>query len=266
MIEFISIVIAVLGVTLLLMLLLRVRQASYDLRLKKHRAKDAGLADLLNYAACVDDGIIVGKNGSFMASWLYRGEDNASATEAERELVSHRLNQALATMGSGWMVHVDAVRRQAPGYNEGGLSHFPDAVSFAIDEERCRFFEGLGTLYEGYFILTITWFPPMLAQRKFVELMFDDDSIKPTRTSQTMRLIDSFKKECLNFESRLFGAVSLTRLTSERLMQEDGSEITHDNFLRWLQFCVTGLNHPVVLPKNPMYLDALIGGKKLGRV
>ena len=263
MIELITLIITVLGVALLLMLLVRVRQASYDLRLKKHRAKDAGLADLLNYAACVDDGIIVGKNGSFMASWLYRGEDNASTTETERELVSHRINQALAGMGSGWMVHVDAVRRKAPGYNEGGLSHFPDAVSFALDEERRRFFEGLGTLYEGYFILTITWFPPMLAQRKFVELMFDDDSVKPTRTSQTMRLIDSFKRECLNFESRLFGAVSLTRLTSERQIQEDGTEVTHDNFLRWLHFCVTGLNHPIVLPKNPMYLDALIGGQEL---
>ncbi|WP_230956764.1 hypothetical protein [Xylella fastidiosa] len=52
----------------------------------------------------------VGKNGSFMASWLYRGADNASATEAERELISFRINQALASFDNAWMVHVDAVR------------------------------------------------------------------------------------------------------------------------------------------------------------
>ncbi|WP_204337555.1 hypothetical protein, partial [Klebsiella pneumoniae] len=44
---------------------------------------------------------------------------------------------------------------------------------------------------------------------------------------------------------------------------EDGSTVTHDDFLRWLQFCVTGKNHPVVLPSNPMYLDSIIGGVEM---
>ena len=239
------------------------RRVSAELRLKKHQSHAAGVADLLNYAALVDEGVIVCKNGAFMAAWLYRGDDNASSTEQQREMVSFRINQALANMGSGWMVHVDAVRRAAPGYNAQGRSHFPDAVSAAIDEERRRYFESLGTLYEGFFVLTVTWFPPMLAQRKFVELMFDDDRIKPTRKSRTTHLIAFFKRECLTIESRLSSAVSLERLKSETLMQEDGTETTHDNFLRWIQFCVTGLNHPVMLPKQPLYLDALIGGQEL---
>lgn len=263
MIEIILLFISVLGIALLWILFSTVRTASSELRLKKHQQKDAGLADLLNYAALVDDGVIVGKNGAFMAAWLYRGEDNASATEAQRELVSFRINQALSAMGSGWMVHVDAVRRAAPGYNEGTQSHFPDALSAAIDEERRRYFESLGTLYEGFFILTVTWFPPLLAQRQFVELMFDDDADKPNRSVQTTQLIESFKRECNTLESRLFGAVSLTRLSAEKVLQEDGAEVMHDNFLRWIQFCVTGLNHPVLLPNNPMYLDAVIGGQEL---
>lgn len=263
MIELISMSIAILGLGLLSMLFIGVRRVSAELRLKKHQSQDAGLADLLNYAALVDEGVIVCKNGAFMAAWLYRGDDNASSTEQQREMVSFRINQALANMGSGWMVHVDAVRRAAPGYNEHGRSHFPDAVSAAVDEERRRYFESLGTLYEGFFVLTVTWFPPMLAQRKFVELMFDDDKIKPTRTSRTTHLIEFFKRECLTIESRLSSAVSLERLKSETWMQEDGTNTTHDNFLRWIQFCVTGLNHPVMLPKNPLYLDALIGGQEL---
>ncbi|HIF0302583.1 TPA: VirB4 family type IV secretion/conjugal transfer ATPase [Legionella pneumophila] len=263
MIEFILVFISVLSIALIWILFATVRQSATELRLKKYRQKEAGLADLLNYAALVDDGIIVGKNGAFMASWLYRGEDNASATHHQRELVSFRINQALSALGSGWMVHVDAVRRAAPGYNEGTQSHFPDALSAAVDEERRRHFERLGTLYEGFFILTVTWFPPKLAQRQFVELMFDDDAVKPNRHVQTTQLIESFKRECHNIESRLFGAVSLTRLGSEKVLQEDGSEVMHDDFLRWIQFCVTGLNHPVLLPGNPMYLDAVIGGQEL---
>lgn len=263
MIESILVLVAILGIALTFILFSAVRRSSTELRLKKYRQKAAGLADLLNYAALVDDGVIVGKNGAFMAAWLYRGEDNASATLSQRELVSFRINQALGAMGSGWMVHVDAVRRAAPGYNEGTQSHFPDAISAAVDEERRRHFEGLGTLYEGYFILTVTWFPPKLAERQFVELMFDDDADKPNRSTQTTQLIESFKRECHNLESRLFGAVSLTRLGAEKVLQEDGTEVMQDNFLRWIQFCVTGLNHPVLLPGNPMYLDAVIGGQEL---
>ena len=133
MIEAVAIGIAVLGAILLLVLFARIRQVDAELKLKKHRSKDAGLADLLNYAAVVDDGVIVGKNGSFIAAWLYKGDDNASSTDEQRELVSYRINQALAGLGSGWMVHVDAVRRPAPNYSERGVSTFTDSISAALE-------------------------------------------------------------------------------------------------------------------------------------
>ena len=263
MIESIAIAIAALGALMLFVLYSRIRAANDEVELKKHRSKAAGFADLLNYAAVVDDGVIVGKNGSFMAAWLYQGDDNASSTEEQREMVSFRINQALSGLGNGWMVHVDAVRRPAPNYSDKGVSHFPDAVSAAIDEERRRLFESLGTMYEGYFVLSVTYFPPMLAQRKFVELMFDDDAVAPDHKARTQGLIDYFKRECVSIESRLSSAVKLSRLRGQKIVNEDDSTVTHDDFLRWLQFCATGLNHPVILPSNPMYLDALIGGQEM---
>ena len=51
-----------------------------------------------------------------MAAWMYRGDDHASSTDEQRESVSFRINQALAGLGNGWMMHVDAVRRPAPHY------------------------------------------------------------------------------------------------------------------------------------------------------
>ncbi|WP_028389220.1 VirB4 family type IV secretion/conjugal transfer ATPase [Legionella fairfieldensis] len=263
MIPFFSITISLIGFLLLFILFARIRAVNAELRLKKHRAKDMGFADLLNYASVVEDGIIVGKNGSFMAAWLYQGHDNSSSTEEECELVSFRINQALAKMGSGWMIHVDAVRRTEPSYSERNLSHFPDPLSKAIDEERRQLFKHLGTLYEGYFVITLTWFPPLLAQRKFVELMFDDDAVKPSKKTRTVQLIDTFKQECLHFESHLSGTLSLERLKSEPFINEDGSKALHDNFLRWLHFCITGMNHPINLPNNPMYIDNLIGGQEV---
>lgn len=263
MITSISIAIAALGALMLFILYSRIRAVNDEVELKKHRSKAAGFADLLNYAAVVDDGVIVGKNGSFMAAWLYQGEDNASSTDEQREMVSFRINQALSGLGNGWMVHVDAVRRPAPNYSEKTLSHFPDPVSTAIDEERRRLFESLGTMYEGYFVLTVTYFPPLLAQRKFIEMMFDDDAVTPDHKSRTLGMIEHFKRECLSIESRMSSAVKLSRLRGQKVVNEDGSSATHDDFLRWLQFCTTGLNHPVQLPNNPMYLDSLIGGQEM---
>lgn len=263
MIQYISFAIAVCGVTLLLILFARIRAVDAELKLKKHRSKDAGLADLLNYAAVVDDGVIVCKNGAFMASWLYKGEDNASSTDEQREMVSFRINQALSSLGNGWMVHVDAVRRPAPNYSERNTSAFPDPVSAAIDEERRQLFESLGAMYEGYFVLTLTWFPPLLAQRKFVELMFDDDAEVLNKKARTKGLINQFKREISSIENRLTTAVKLTRLKGQKVVTEDGGKITYDDFLSWLQFCVTGVSHPVLLPNNPMYMDAYIGGQEM---
>ena len=263
MIQAIAMTIAAVGAVLMLILVGRIRAVDAQLKLKAHRSKGAGFADLLNYAAVVDDGVIVGKNGSFMAAWLYRGDDNASSTDEQREMVSFRINQALAALGNGWMLHVDAVRRPAPNYSEKLLSTFPDPVSAAMDEERRRLFEGLGTMYEGYFVLTVTWFPPVLAQRRFVELMFDDDSAAPDHTARTMALIEQFKREVRNIEGRLSSALTLTRLRGQKVTSEDGSQVTHDDFLSWLQLCISGSHQPVILPANPMYLDAFLGGQEL---
>lgn len=263
MIQSISFAIAACGAALLLILFARIRAVDAELKLKKHRSKDAGLADLLNYAAVVDDGVIVCKNGAFMASWLYKGDDNASSTDEQREMVSFRINQALAGLGNGWMVHVDAVRRPAPKYSDRNTSAFTDPVSAAIDEERRQLFEGLGAMYEGYFVLTLTWFPPLLAQRKFVELMFDDDAEVVGKKARTKGLISQFKREISGIENRLTTAVKLTRLRGQKIVNEDGNKVTHDDFLSWLQFCVTGVSHPIQLPNNPMYMDAYIGGQEM---
>lgn len=263
MITPISLGIAIMGIIAVLMLAYRWHEADEERRLRRWRGKDEAVADLLNYASVVDDGIIVGKNGAFMAAWVYEGADTANSTEEQQEMVSLRINEALAPLGSGWMVHVDAVRRGAPKYSRREESVFPDPVSQAIDEERRQLFESMGTMYEGYFVLTITWFPPMLAERKFVELMFDDDSEKGDSKTQTKALLDQFKREIGGVESRLSGAVSLTRLGGQTMTTEEGQNITSDAFLSWLQFCVTGVEQPVLLPNNPSYLDSIIGGQEM---
>jgi len=104
------------------------------LALREFRATAKGLPDLLNYAAVVDDGVVLNKDGSLTAAWTYRGEDLDSASPAELASLSARVNAAFARRGSGWMLHVDALRTEARGYPDAGA--FPDRTTLLIDRER----------------------------------------------------------------------------------------------------------------------------------
>ncbi len=259
----IPVLVALIGLILLGMMLAFYLRMVKEYHLKKNRSEDEAVADMLMYAAVVDDGVIVCKNGSFMASFFFKGADNASSTDQERELVSFRINKAIGRLGNGWMMHVDAMRSPAPSYSDRNASHFPDRVSAAIDEERRRLFEKMGQLYEGCFIVTFTWFPPALAESKFTELMFDDDREASTDKDATLNLIEKFKHEISIIQANLSQAVSIERLNGVKVVQEDGSIATMDQQLEYLQYCITGLQHPIRLPNNPIYLDSLIGGQSL---
>ncbi|WP_295392428.1 VirB4 family type IV secretion/conjugal transfer ATPase [uncultured Thiodictyon sp.] len=259
----ITYLVAALGSTLIGVLVAMILRTRTSQQLKHHRSSQAGVADLLNYAAIVKDGVVVCKNGAFLAAWLYRGEDNASATDDQRNQVSVRINQALASLGSGWMIHVDAVRHRATAYPAPERCAFPDRISAAIDEERRRLFEHLGVMFEGHFVLAVTYFPPLLAQAKFQELMFDDDAAVTDDKSRTQALIRTFDHDCQSLEDRLSSAVHLTRLRGQRQRTASGATVTHDALLAWLHFCITGQRHPIQLPNAPIYLDALLGGQEL---
>ncbi len=184
--------------------------------LAPYRQASDGFVDLLNYAAVVDDGVIVNKNGSFMAAWRYAGADAESSGERDKEVVSFRVNQALAPLKSGWAVHVDVVRTPTTNYSQRELSHFPDKITRAMDEERRAMFAGVSQAYLQDFYITATWFPPMLAERKFVELMFDDDNAAPTNSVRTQDLIVQFKHEIDALESRLSLCFKLERLAGQQ--------------------------------------------------
>lgn len=254
---------ATITAVLAVLLIASIRRLDAEPKLDFRRPHGQAVADLLNYAAVADDGVIVCKNGAFMAAWMFEGDDAASSTDEQRETASMRVNQALARLGNGWMIHVDAVRRPANAYADVATSHFPDPVSAAMDEERRRLFRSLGTTYEGYLVMTLTYFPPQIAQRKFVEMMFDDDAEVTGSTELTHGLIADFQRECRSFESRLSSVFRMKRLKAHEQTTEEGRKLTHDDFLRWLQFCVTGLDHPIALPDNPVYIDALVGGQEI---
>src|SRR5258707_61655 len=130
--------------------------------LARYRSRQPGFCDLLNWAAVPEDGIVLGKDGSLMAGWVYEGEDESSRTDEEQALVSFRINEALKRLGNGWMLHVTSTREEAAGYPARGLSHFPDPVTAAIDEEPRREIETRRQMYQRPFTLLVTLLPPTI--------------------------------------------------------------------------------------------------------
>src|SRR5207244_7657637 len=98
------------------------------------RSHPKGLADLLNYAALVDEGICLLTGGAFLAAWAYAGPDMESASHEELAVLSSQVNSALARLGNGWMLHVDAIRQPSIDYPEVGEFH--DTTTRLLDEER----------------------------------------------------------------------------------------------------------------------------------
>src|SRR2546422_2594557 len=101
--------------------------------LREHRVAPAGLADLVNWAFMVEDGVVLQKDGSLLAGWRYHGPDLSAATPEELDALSHHVNDALLPFTDAWMFHVDAIRRPAGAY---APSRFPDPVTQLIDDER----------------------------------------------------------------------------------------------------------------------------------
>ena len=241
----------------------RLRAVDQTLQLKRHRSREAGLCDLLNYAAVVADGIVIGKNGVLIAGWEYTGDDNGSTTDTQRDVVSVRINQALARLGNGWMLHVDAVRSPVEVYSARGLSQFPDRVSAAIDEERRALFAQRGAVYESRFVLCVSYLPPAGAAKKLSEVIYDDDAPRRDEAAAVASTLGLFERELGALENRLSTGFKLRRLGARKEVTEDGREVVYDDLLSHLQFCVTGIRQPVQLPRAPIHLDAVLGGQEL---
>jgi type IV secretory pathway VirB4 component len=259
-----SVIVVISGVGLLFIALLwdRLRAVNRTHQLKRFRSKREGLSDLLNMAAVVSPGVVIGKNGSLIAGFEYVGNDNASLTDAEKDAVSVRLNQALVRLGSGWMLHLDAVRSEVNPYADQHGDYFPDRVSKAIDEERREFFGRPGAAFQSRFILCVSYLPPSRTVRKLSELIYEDNSKKTDPRGEAQSTLAMFERELGNLENRLSSCFHLRRLGPRKEITEDGREVVFDDLLSHLQFCVTGILQPIRLPRHA-YLDAVIGGQEM---
>src|SRR4249920_3381531 len=127
------------------------------MNLSEYRRSTVALADFLPWAALVDEGIVLNKDGSFQRTARFRGPDLDSSVPAELVAVAARLNNALRRLESGWAIFVEAQRHSAGSYPP---NTFPDVASALVDAERRAQFEEAGAHYDSSYFLTFLYLPP----------------------------------------------------------------------------------------------------------
>ncbi len=224
-------------------------------RLREHRRRPAALADLLGWGFLVGDGVVLLKDGSFMGSWAFRGQDLVSSTAREVEVMTDHVAVALGSLGDGWMVHVDATRRESVRYAPRAACHFPDPVTAYVDELRRAAYTSTtagaaasgGAHYDTACTLHLTYTPPAaLASRmeRAVVTRGADASGADTRIEWD-RLLGQFEHAARALQDRLSATLRLRRLGSAEL-------------LRTLHEALTGLEHAVGVPSMGAYLDVAL--------
>ncbi|MFQ3452409.1 conjugal transfer protein TrbE [Bradyrhizobium sp. UFLA01-814] len=215
------------------------------LNLAEYRNRPASLPDFLPWAALVERGVALNKDGSFQRTARFRGPDLDSATSAELVGVTARLNNALRRLGSGWAIFVEAQRIAAQTYP---YSAFPDAASALVDLERRDAFEEAGAHFESRYFLTFVWLPPAEDASRIEGWLYEgraQSGVDPyellrgfvDRTNRVLQLVEGFMPEVA--------------------WLDDGDTLTY------LHSTISTRQQRVRVPETPMHLDALLADEPL---
>ncbi|OPF92477.1 Type IV secretion system protein virB4 [Rhodopseudomonas palustris] len=216
------------------------------MNLTEYRRSITHLGDFLPWAALVDEGIVLNKDGSFQRTAQFRGPDLDSAVPAELAGVASRLNNALRRFGSGWAVFVEAQRYPANKYPEG---HFPDVASALVDVERRAEFEREGAHYESGYFLTFLYLPPPEDTARTERFLYEG---RDRRHDEDARQVQR------GFVDRTDRVLGLVEGFMPELKWLDDEET-----LTYLHSTVSTKRQRVRVPEIPMYLDALLADQPL---
>jgi type IV secretion system protein VirB4 len=216
------------------------------MNLAEYRRSATQLADFLPWAALVDEGIVLNKDGSFQRTAKFRGPDLDSAVPAELVGVASRLNNAFRRLGSGWAIFVEAQRHAASRYPEGD---FPDVASRLVDMERRAAFEEDGAHYESSYFVTFLFLPPAEDAARAERLLYEGRDRKEgadarevlrgfvDRTDRIVQLVEGFMPEI-------------------RWLDDEQT-------LTYLHSTISTRRQRVRVPEIPMYLDAVLADQPL---
>lgn len=213
---------------------------------REYAAKARAYADLLPYAVRLGPEVVANVDGSFTASYRYRGPDMESSSGTAMAQLSDRFNEAIRRLGEGWNLQFHADRRIAVGYPVSGA--FADPTSWLIDEERRADYEraasndGLGH-YVTEYTADFTWRPPTDATAKADRMLIEGET-KSGYLAAASEAWKTFVHTLAGIEGMIAPDLNLERLGESQQIGDEGP-ITIDEQLTHFLRCATGLDHPL---------------------
>ncbi len=229
-----------------------------DFSLEDYRTRLQGLCDLVNYEELIDDGIVLLKNGGYLAAWRVIGRDLEAASGTELAALVRRVSEAINPLGDGWMLHVDAVRSPAVGYPREGA--FPDRTTWLLDQERRALYESERTHYVSDVTFAFTFLPPPETRGRVSKYFFTRHSRPAKEEFPGLR---EFKATLEEVVGNLFSSLRAERLGAVISADEHGARVVNDALLRHLHQCVTCVDQPVRLIDDDQSIDRLVADADL---
>ena len=217
------------------------------LKNREHRKPLPGMTDQLPYHCFVDEATILGKDGSLMRAWSYRGPDMETATDYELNSLSAQINAALRPFGDGWMFHIDAVRLPSTAYDTG--TGFRAATAKVFDEERRQAYAKKGAHFETRCYLVATYLQNEGISNKMGKGLVSSAETEVEGFGKKLEdALGDFVREIESLEDRLGSIIKLRPLKGA-------------TFLEHLHGCITGHDHPVALPERGAYLSRMLASE-----
>ena len=181
--------------------------------------------------------VVINKDGSLMATWQFRGPDLDSSVEEELAVITNRLQGAMASLKTNYVLWFESQRTPSLGYET--TSHFPDSVTRGMDAERAQLYAS-GRYYESHFYATLQYLPPKDRQEKMKELLVEGREKKLTKAED---VLEAFGEQIY----KLF--VMFQNLRMEAHFLEENAMLTY------LHSTVSGRPRPLKYPGSRFLFD-----------
>jgi len=213
-------------------------------------------ATLLPYGTLIRDTVVLNKDGSLTSCFFYQGKDIDSSTPANRNLIATQIKDSVNRIGSNWMVQADTIRIQENHYPHPNDSFFCDDISQLIENERRDMFEAEGNHFITINVLTVTYLPPKKQESKFTAA-FIKESLTGQKSFAEIHL-DSFDSGLNPFIDQISTHLNIEPMGCSVYVDEEGQEHYVSSLLQYLNYCLTGENHEIEIPKSHFYIDSLL--------
>jgi len=219
------------------------------LSVKKYRDPyERSFADLIPYDSMVEDGIMLLKDGSLMASFSYTGEDVETVNKSDRDMMIISVNKAISKLGSGYTVMHDTMREPVYEYLDTEGAVWPSQFAKDLDEIRKKEFLTNIHYISKYFFNII--FTPESQKVSFMKKLLITDNVEKETTSLE-KTIKQFKSVISDIASLLSTAIKIKMLS-------------HQEQLSYIRYCITGDYQPALKFNEYMYLDSVLADDFIG--